>query len=647
MATAKLQGSWTPKKKRAMTSLDYHIVLTRLWRYVEGTRVKNVYANRGIYELRLSHVENSIYFWPPYAFFPYKGRLASYEQEAPLLRELRRIKGQIIRTIYQVNMDRVVVTDLGNYAVIFEGVREGNLILTSNKTIIAALNEKKMRDRNILPGAAYVPPPTSSIDPFSITFNDLVDKLHKPTRKSRPAIIRLIRNLSLPAEVASEALYRSRIDFNSTFIEEDECSKLYFNIQNILKEALKGEKGFKAVRGEEVFGVYPFKPQLLAKLGFEVIETDDYPSILGEYFIDLFEETVKEKRDTIVPSIEATAERYLEEAAKLRKIGEVLLSNISYLEKLRKKALEMRVAGASSKEMLASLLEMYPVIKVDKLRKTITVKIKDETLRLKLDESIGRQASEFFGKAKKLEEKAEKARRVAEKLLEQKAEKQKKKVFKISKKRSWFSHYHHFVSSEGFLVVGGRDASQNETLVKKYLTPKDIFLHAEIHGGPVVIIKTEGKAPGEETIYEAGQLAAAFSRAWEAGFASIDVYWVYGSQVSKKAPSGEYLSRGAFMVYGSRNYLRNIPLEWGVGLKIERDVCELVCAPPSVVEKQCNFWAVLVPGRLRREFVVKKLIKHFTDSAREMGIKVKLSSEEIIMCLPKGGFYILRWGKRV
>ena len=101
------------------------------------------------------------------------------------------------------------------------------------------------------------------------------------------------------------------------------------------------------------------------------------------------------------------------------------------------------------------------------------------------------------------------------------------------------------------------------------------------------------------------------------------------------------------MVYGKRNYLRNTPLEWSIGLKTEDDRCELICAPPSVVLEQCDFWAVLVPGRLRREFVVKKLIRYFEKSSEKRGSKVKLVAEEILMCLPKGGIYISRWAERV
>ena len=219
--------AWTPKRKKSMTTLDYHLVLSSLWRDVEGARVKNVYTNKGIYELRLASNEFSIYLWPPHGLFPYKGRLATYGQESPLLKEIRSVaKGRIITAMYQLNFDRVIAIEFGDDALIYEGVREGNIVIASSKTIVAALNERKMRDRSTTRGAAYIPPPPPKIDMFSLTLKDLL-KLTESARRSRPIIVRLIRELSIPAEIASEALYRSGIDLNyAETLGEDECIKL-------------------------------------------------------------------------------------------------------------------------------------------------------------------------------------------------------------------------------------------------------------------------------------------------------------------------------------------------------------------------------------------------------------------------------------
>jgi hypothetical protein len=66
-------------------------------------------------------------------------------------------------------------------------------------------------------------------------------------------------------------------------------------------------------------------------------------------------------------------------------------------------------------------------------------------------------------------------------------------------------------------------------------------------------------------IQEAGMLAVCRSRAWSAKLITSS-YWVRASQVSKTAPSGEYLSTGSFMIYGKKNYLPPMPLEMGFGI---------------------------------------------------------------------------------
>ncbi len=38
-----------------------------------------------------------------------------------------------------------------------------------------------------------------------------------------------------------------------------------------------------------------------------------------------------------------------------------------------------------------------------------------------------------------------------------------------ARKPYWFERFHWFVSSENYLVLSGRDAQQNELLVKRYM----------------------------------------------------------------------------------------------------------------------------------------------------------------------------------
>ncbi len=124
-----------------------------------------------------------------------------------------------------------------------------------------------------------------------------------------------------------------------------------------------------------------------------------------------------------------------------------------------------------------------------------------------------------------------------------------------------------FVSSEGFVVIAGRDARTNDALVKRYLGEHDVYIHADLHGAPSVVIKIQDPkvSPGEGTLLEAGQWGLCHSRAWRAGLASADAYWVKGDQVSKAGASGEYVARGSWVIHGTRNPLRDLPLELTLG----------------------------------------------------------------------------------
>ncbi|CAO1411768.1 unnamed protein product [Diamesa serratosioi] len=148
----------------------------------------------------------------------------------------------------------------------------------------------------------------------------------------------------------------------------------------------------------------------------------------------------------------------------------------------------------------------------------------------------------------------------------------------ISKARKvfWFEKFYWFVSSENFLVIGGRDQQQNELIVKRYLRATDIYVHAEIQGASSVVIKNPGS--GEvppKTLLEAGTMAISYSVAWDAKVVT-SAYWVKSDQVSKTAPTGEYLSTGSFMIRGKKNFLPPCHLVLGLSFlfKLEESSVE-------------------------------------------------------------------------
>ena len=135
---------------------------------------------------------------------------------------------------------------------------------------------------------------------------------------------------------------------------------------------------------------------------------------------------------------------------------------------------------------------------------------------------------------------------------------QEKEILRPVRKQFWFEKFYYFISSDGYLVLGGKDAQQNEILYRRYLRKGDVYVHADLNGAASVIIKNNPTTPDApippSTLSQAGTFSVATSSAWD-NKAVMSAYWVNADQVSKTAPTGEYLTTGGFMVRGKKNYL--------------------------------------------------------------------------------------------
>lgn len=159
-------------------------------------------------------------------------------------------------------------------------------------------------------------------------------------------------------------------------------------------------------------------------------------------------------------------------------------------------------------------------------------------------------------KEQKTVEAAEKAFKSAEKKTKQTL-KEVQTVTTIQKARKvyWFEKFLWFISSENYLIIAGRDQQQNEMIVKRYLRAGDIYVHADLHGATSCVIKNPSGEPiPPRTLTEAGTMAVCYSAAWDAKVIT-SAWWVHHNQVSKTAPTGEYLTTGSFMIRGKKNFL--------------------------------------------------------------------------------------------
>ncbi|MBT5272069.1 DUF814 domain-containing protein [Candidatus Woesearchaeota archaeon] len=272
---------------------------------------------------------------------------------------------------------------------------------------------------------------------------------------------------------------------------------------------------------------------------------------------------------------------------------------------------------------------------------------------LKLNKTVQENAAIYFEKAKKAKKKLDGALEAIErsrknlekekKKYEKDQEKEKVKPVKREVKKQWYNKFRWFVSSEGFLVIGGRDATSNEIVIKKHTDKEDVVFHTDMSGSPFFVVKSntqindEGKEvkatkkPTKITLQEVSDATASFSRAWKLGMSTLEVFHVTPEQVTKTANPGEFLPKGAFMIRGKTTYLKPTKMQVAVGIKETEEkgkkVIQVVSGPVSAISKQTKDFIVLEQGRDKVSDIAKTVRKKFGGEL-----------DDIIRALPSGGF---------
>ncbi|MCX8163031.1 MAG: NFACT RNA binding domain-containing protein [Candidatus Micrarchaeota archaeon] len=254
----------------------------------------------------------------------------------------------------------------------------------------------------------------------------------------------------------------------------------------------------------------------------------------------------------------------------------------------------------------------------------------NEKIELELDctKSVWKNLEELYQKLKQLEEKKRKILQEIEKTKEEiknisttKAETQKQKQ-EIKKQKKWYENFLWFYTTNGFLVIAGKNAKQNDELYSKYLKDEDLFFHADMIGAPATILKNGANAKEEDRV-QAAQWAAAYSSAWKKRLATIDVYYVKKEQVSKYS-QGQYVGKGAFLILGKRNWLKNVQL--ALKIIIENEEAYVL---PNLHSKSSSNQILLYPGDIEKEKAIELIAQ-----------KIKMKKEKIGPLLPAGGFEI-------
>ncbi|MBT7903729.1 DUF814 domain-containing protein [Candidatus Woesearchaeota archaeon] len=266
---------------------------------------------------------------------------------------------------------------------------------------------------------------------------------------------------------------------------------------------------------------------------------------------------------------------------------------------------------------------------------------------LNVKKTVDQNAQEYFEKAKKARkklkgaleaiEKSKKKLLDAEKKAEEKIsdletrEKEEKEKFDNQRKKEWYESLRWFKSSEGYLVVGGRDSTTNEIVIKKRTDKTDLVFHTDMAGSPFFVIKSGGtdvdlKKDAVQTIQETADATLCFSRAWKMGFSSTETFYVNPDQVTKDANPGEHLPKGAFMIRGKTNYLQP-KLSLAIGMTKEG---QIMCGPEPAIKVHCEKHVFLTNGGDEKPGAISKKIQKIIGG----------DLDDIIRALPGSGVKI-------
>ena len=560
----------------------------------------------------------------------------------------QRISGGRISAVNQHDFDRVleIVVERadGRYLLIAEMFPKGNVLLTDESgRIILPLRPMAFRNRRLLAGEDYLYR-EGQVDPRTVSREDLATIVSQ----SDADIVRtLVRNLNMGGIYGEEVCLRAGLekDRTSSTLDEEEIDRLY--------EALK-----------DVFVISPenVEPQIVSEDGvpkdviptslrvYDGMEKKVFPSFsqaLDEFFAE--DGVVEGSRPkTALERREEMQERSIEDfSAKEReyaRCGDLIYERYGEIESILN-----AISNAMEKGYTYS--EIWARIKTSGLpvaEKLLSLNYQGE-VKLLLDEggpelelnanlTIPQNAQRYYDRSKEQTRKkdgAEKALEVTKKLIAKKAA-PKPKTRRVLKRRKprWFERFRWFHSSDGFLVIGGKDANSNEEIYAKYLEKRDFALHTDAPGAPLVVIKTEGKEVPETTLEEAAQFAVSYSSVWKAGLFEGDCYLVAAEQVTKTPESGEFLRKGAFVIRGERRYFKDVPT--GLAIGIFEDM--LIGGPVSAVKAKSNPVVEIEPGEFSPDDLAKRIYRTFAEKVDDRRyLKSVASTEQIVSFLPPGG----------
>ena len=598
----------------------------------------------------------------------------------------------------QLGFDRIIVLEFdtkdGRRDLIIEMFRNGNVILLDSEgVIIQPLTHVTYETRIIKRGEVYAAPP-EPMDPRTWSKTELRNILQD---SDRDLVNTLAGRMSLGSAYARTLCAEAGLDSSHSAAEIQDVDQLHAAFQNLIGqieasgaiavvdesfEASDNPLEFDVQMEEHCLEVGPVQLSGDAlTMEFESLSHAidawkggyDASALARREAEKLAETTAPGQADSEEEKLArregqqvAAIDKLTTKGAKQQDIGKSIQENWGHIESLLNQVRDS-IDEVGWDETRTAIKKIDWIESANPESRTIQAKLPDEngdpgiSVELHLDQTVHQNAQRYFSKGRKDKQRAEGAKvALAETQTRQKkVDKQRSKdeaagrvsVTKRTKK-FWFERNRWTMLSSGQLFVGGRDAKGNDQLVKKHLTPQDLYFHADLHGAPSCTLKLKegfeqdpNPSPSlpegvpslrltqsleisehpEDALSGAAQMAVCWSRAWGSGGAAATAFHAKQGQVSKTTESGESLGRGAFVVRGNRHWYKDLSMKITLGMVAINGVPLPLVGTHDVISSVCERWVRLTPGTQKKEHVATKIAK-----------ATGLLQDDVLSALPSG-----------
>ena len=593
----------------------------------------------------------------------------------------------------------------GTTTLVAELFGDGNLaVLDEHGEVIDCLETVRLKSRTVAPGTPYEFP-SARFNPLTVDYDGFVARVRE---SDADLVRTLATQLNFGGLYGEELCSRAGIDYNVPVEEltDGQLERLYEVVSGLEADLQAGNLDprvyYEDVDGETDGDSEPERrrvdvtPVALAEYDHRYSERfDSFNDALDDYFYNFQREEEVEGGGTQRPDFESEISKYEHiirqqqeaiedfeaEADAEREKAELLYARYDLVDEVLSTVQSAREDDVPWDDIEAKFDEgaergipaAEAVVGLDGSEGTVTLDI--DGTQVTVDASVGveKNADELYKEAKRIEGKKEGAQAAIEDTREDlEAVKTRREEWEaddsddedsdedvdeheptnwlaepsipVRKSDQWYEQFRWFHTSDGYLVIGGRDADDNEAIVQKYLEGGDKFFHAQAHGGPVTVLKATGPSESskevdfpESSLEEAAQFAVSYSSVWKDGKFAGDVYMVDPGQVSKTPESGEYLEKGGFAVRGDRTYFEDTPVGVAVGITCE-DRTEVVGGPPAAIEGEVATSIAVEPGQYAQNDIAKRLYRAFKSRFTDESFVRKVASpDQIQEFLPPGG----------